>query len=106
MPSRLWAISSMMAKARASDCTPPRGAKARSEPRAAALADRGLLCAFTAVSPPALLFRRHHVGKITPAEDRLLVRRRRQLPCPGRRRAYFCVHMHIEQIRLVGLDRV
>src|SRR6185503_5419199 len=112
MPSRLRAISSMMAKARASDCTPPRGwptpraAATRAGPRAAALADLNLLCAFTTVTPPALLFRGHRIGKIALAEDRLLVRGRRQLPGPGRRRTYFCVHMHVEQIRLVGLDRV
>src|SRR5689334_19518211 len=101
MPSRLRAISSMMAKARASDCTPPRGWI-----RAAALAGLCLLCTFIVASPPALLFRRHRVGQIALAEDRLLVRCRRQLPGSRRRRTHFRVHMHVEQKWFVGLDGV
>src|SRR6185503_15184018 len=110
MPSRLRAISSMMAKARASDCTPPRGwpaaraAATRAGPRAA-FAELCLLCAFT-VTPPAWLFRGYRIRKIALAEDRLLVRRRRQLPGAGRRRTDFRIDMHIKHVRLVGLDRV
>src|SRR5689334_4773904 len=52
------------------------------------------------------LLHRRRIGNPALPENRLLVWRGRQLPGPGRRWAHFCVHMHVEQIRLVGLDRM
>src|SRR3954468_15719812 len=50
--------------------------------------------------------RRRDVRHPPLAENRLVVRRRRKLPCPGRGRAHVGVHMDIEQERLVRLDGV
>src|SRR5580698_9780328 len=65
-----------------------------------------MISATVSVTSLTLSLHRRGIGNEAMTEHRLLIRRRRQFPGAGRRRAHLGVDMHVEQERLVGLDRM
>ena len=106
-PTRLCLVNGMAAADRPGEPRTGRGrGRRRMESRCCSDGEEHSFSVQPASHHVALLRRLWLARQPARSEHRLLVRRRRQLPGAGGRRAHVGVDVHVEQERLVGCNRV